>query len=113
MQLNRKLSQQEMRLLEFLVGKSSMSLPVNWQETITARSMNDGGMGSLLLFPDDIILDNRLFGKQASECTFMDEDGVQVIASLNLDSYGNLFELDIWKIDYSSLIHIPDKIDEA
>jgi len=113
MKLNRKLSQQELGLLEVLVKKASIKLPENWQEMITVRPMNDGGMGSLELFLNEIISDNRLFGKQVSECNFIDEDGVRVIVSLNLDSNGDLFELDIWKTDYSSLINIPDKIDEV
>jgi len=45
--------------------------------------------------------------------SFTDNDGVRVIASLNMDSNGNLFEMDIWKTDFSSLINIPDKIDEV
>jgi len=111
--LNRKLSQQELRLLEVLVTKASIDLPENWQATITVSPMNDNGMGSLYLFPDGKTSDTRLFGKQVSECSFVDEDGVQVIASLNMDSNGNLFELDIWKTDFSSVINIPDKIDEV
>ena len=38
---------------------------------------------------------------------FTDEDGVKVIASLNVDSDGHLFELDIWKTDFSPLLRIP------
>jgi hypothetical protein len=113
MQLNRKLSPQEKRLLEVLIKKASIILPEDWQNKIIVRSMNDDGMGSLILFPDGIISDHRLFGVQVSECSFIDEDGVHVIASLNLDSNGDLFELDIWKTDYSSLINIPDKFDES
>jgi len=111
--LNRKLSQQELRLLEVLVAKASINLPKNWQEKITVKPMNDNGMGSLYLFPDGKTSDTHLFGKQVSECSFVDEDGVQAIASLNMDSNGNLFEMDIWKTDFSSLINIPDKIDEV
>jgi hypothetical protein len=111
--LNRKLSSQEMRLLEVLVKKGSIKLPENWQETITVKPMNDNGMGSLYLFSDEKTSDTRLFGNQVSEFSFTDNDGVRVITSLNMDSNGNLFEMDIWKTDFSSLINIPDKIDEV
>jgi len=46
-----------------------------------------------------------------SEHLFLDVDGVTVIASLNIDKDGNLFELDIWKTDYSPLIKYPDNYD--
>jgi hypothetical protein len=70
--------------------------------------MEDGNMGSLHLSLSENITKNRQFGKQISDCQFIDSDGVTVIASLNVDTEGNLFELDIWKTDYSSLIKIPD-----
>ncbi len=72
--------------------------------------MNDGGMGSLLLFPKGIIKKNRLFGKCVSEYQFTDKDGVEVIASLNVDKNEELFELDVWKTDYSPLICFPEKL---
>lgn len=71
--------------------------------------MNDGGMGSLYLFPNGVIIEKRSFGKCVSTCQFTDKDGVEVIASLNVDKNGELFELDIWKTDYSPLISIPEK----
>ncbi|WP_420885213.1 DUF6984 family protein, partial [Candidatus Symbiothrix dinenymphae] len=37
----------------------------------------------------------------------VDEDGVDVIASLNIDDTGDLYELDIWKTDFSPLIKLP------
>jgi len=111
-QINRKLSEQEAKLLEALASKASINLPVDWQETIMVSSMDDGKMGSLYLFPKGIIGYSRLFGRQASDCCFIDKDGIKVIASLNLDNNGDLFELDIWKTDYSPLIYIPDNFDD-
>lgn len=72
------------------------------------RPMNDGMMGSLYLFPQGKIIAGRKFGKQISDFQFTDVDGVEVIASLNVDSDGNLFELDIWKTDFGKLIKLPD-----
>jgi hypothetical protein len=65
--------------------------------------MDDGGMGSLLLFPNGNIVEGRKFGKQISDLQFIDSDGVEVLASLNTDVDGNLFELDIWKTDFGML----------
>lgn len=71
--------------------------------------MDDGGMGSLQLRPagagsePDAALITRQVAVQ-----FTDDDGVEVIASLNFRKDGLPFELDIWKTDYSPLIRIPD-----
>lgn len=106
----RKLSKDEARLLEVLIKKASVTLTYNLQEDLDVETMNDDGMGSLKLFPKDISGDNRVFGKQVAECMFFDEDGVNVIASLNVDDKGKIFELDVWKTDFSPLIKIPEKI---
>ncbi len=55
-------------------------------------------------------MEDRKFGRRASECQFTDEDGVEVLASLNLDQDGNLYELDIWKTDFGKLIRIPAQL---
>ncbi|PWK02250.1 hypothetical protein BC749_101313 [Flavobacterium araucananum] len=106
----RKLSQDEARLLELLVKKSSVVISDNLEEDLDVETMNDDGMGSLKLFPKDISSENRVFGKQIAECIFLDADGINVIASLNVDDKGKLFELDIWKTDFSPLIKIPEII---
>lgn len=108
MQYHRKPTHQEMRLLELLISKTSMTLPANWKENLLVRPMEDGEMGSLIIFPDGILDEKRIFGEQISEFQFKDQDGVDVIASLNLDNNGKLFELDIWKIDFNKLIRLPD-----
>lgn len=68
-------------------------------------------MGSLRLVSNDHFYDERRMGSQYSEIKFKDADGVDVIASLNLDEQQLPFELDIWKTDFKSLISIPDSFD--
>ncbi len=70
--------------------------------------MDDGGMGSLYLSLSGEMITKRLFGDDISECHFFDSDGVYVIVHLNLDKNGDLFELDIWKTDFSRLLKFPD-----
>ena len=107
MESSRKAFLQEEKLLEFLIQKASINFPSDWKYNLLVQPMNDGGMGSLLLFPDGITKKKRLLGDQVSEHHFKDEDGVEVIASLNVDDEGKLFELDIWKTDFSPLLSIP------
>jgi hypothetical protein len=108
MELIRKPTIQEQRLIELLVKKSSLKLPNNWKDNLLVRQMDDGDMGSLFLFPHGEIIENRILGEQVSEFQFTDLDGIEVIASLNVDANGRLFELDIWKTDFGNLIKFPD-----
>lgn len=108
MELNRKPTLQEEKLLDFLIKKSSVVLPENWKEGLLVRPMNDGEMGSLYLFPKGEIKENRILGEQVSEFQFTDQDGIEVMASLNIDDNGNLLELDIWKTDFNKLIKFPE-----
>lgn len=76
-------------------------------------SLEDGGMGSLALFPCDTFNKVRHFGSQVSECQFRDTDGVLVVASLYLDEDDKLYELDMWKVDFSKLINIPTHFEDV
>lgn len=66
--------------------------------------MDDGGMGSLKFVSNRA---TRKFGRQVSELQFTDVDGIPVSAALNVDDEGELFELDIFKADFSRLKSLP------
>lgn len=101
-------TKQEEQLIDLLVLKSSLEISEDWKDGLLVCPMDDGGMGSLYLFPQGKIIKNRRFGRQVSEFQFTDIDGIEVIASLNVDADGNLFELDIWKSNFGKLIKFPD-----
>ena len=102
-------SPKEFMLLEFLVGEADLSEASEAiLESLKVADIDDGGMGSLRLFPKGSDDRTERIGKRASTCQFTDEDGVEVVASLNLDKHGNLYELDMWKADFGKLIRIPD-----
>ena len=46
---------------------------------------------------------NRIFGACISDYQFTDEDGVAVLVDLYIDKMDNLFELDVWKTDFSPI----------
>ena len=106
---NRKPTKAEKELIGFLIKKSAKGYLYNSLDTILVRSMNDGEMGSLLIINKNDE-PNRIFGEQISEGYFKDEDGVNVIISLNVDNKENLYELDVWKTDFSPLIKFPNMI---
>lgn len=102
----RRPNNQEIKLLDILINKSNKQISTDWKSKILVRSLEDGNMGSLELFPNGNIIKARFFGNQISEFKFKDIDGIDVIATLNTDEKGNLYELDIWKVDYSPLKEI-------
>jgi len=97
----------EKAVLEFLVTQGSLHLPNGWNQNLLVQQMNDGGMGSFLIFQDaSDIGSTRKFGKQVSEFEFIDDDGVVVLVSLNVDDQNKLFEVDVWKTDYTPVINL-------
>lgn len=114
MESSRELTQNERQLITFLISKSIINIPANWSEYLLVQPLADGGMGSLYLFYKGVPLnEKRTFGKQVSEMTFVDKDGVTVIVSLNVDEKGLLYELDVWKTDYSRVISKFPTIESA
>ena len=103
----RRLAKKEKLLLIELANRAGISLPANWERELLVTEIN-GITGSLLLFPQGISEVGRCLGAQVSECQFQDLDGVIVVAALSLDKDGNLFELDLWKNDYSKVKEISD-----
>ena len=108
MESKRKPTYQEITLIELLIKKASITVSDHWKERILVCPMDDGGMGSLYLSSKEETDEGRMMGKQVSEFQFVDKDGVDVLASLNVDTLGNLYELEIWKTDFSKLIQLPE-----
>ena len=102
----RKLRKEEMDLITAMARHSPKSNKVlcSLSERLV-EDMKDGGMGSLH-FKDKDNRERRL-GKKIAEAEFTDEDGIPVSAVLNLDDKGQLFELDMWKVDFSALKRYP------
>lgn len=92
------------RLIEPAAWEPSLE---DWEERLKVQSMEDGGMGSFRIFPDGTASSQRIFGKEISSFSFLDDDGIEVVVSLNLDQKGDLFEVDVWKVDYSQVKRSP------
>lgn len=93
--MKRKLSEAERGLVSFLWGRD---IP----DTLEVEAMLEG-MGTLRFSGPD----NRKFGSCFAETEFTDADGVPVSAALNLDQFGEIFELDLFKADFSAVQRIP------
>lgn len=102
----RNLTFKEQELVFFLLKESEFveNIDVN---CLKVMEMNDGGMGSLYFVSETKLRTERRFGRILVEKTFEDTDGMGMSISLFLDTEGELFELDIWKFDFSPLNEIP------
>jgi len=102
----RALRKEEIDLICFILkDKPDFARITNDLKNDLVKAMNDGGMGSLKFYPKD---DNvRTFGRQIAEINLSDVDGVPLSITINIDNNGDIFELDIWKVDFSPLKQFP------
>ena len=105
---SRHLSDNEGLLVSALINASASKWSYLQSEvsSIAVSEIDDGGMGSLKFGAENE--DDRQLGESICEAEFIDDDGVAVSVALNVDRQGRLYELDIWKVDFSKLIAIPE-----
>ena len=105
----RKPSEAEAKLLDHLIALAG-ELPRAEADraALVVETMNDGGMGSLRLFPPGTRGKARLFGRRVSSWEFDDLDGVRVLVSLVVDAEERLYELELWKSDFGRLLQLPE-----
>jgi hypothetical protein len=107
MQPIRKINNVEKEILDYLIKLARLHFPGKSNQDTLVQNMNDGGMGSFLIFQDSSDIGaKRKFGKQVAEFEFVDDDGVKVLVALNVDDQNNLFEVDIWKTDFNPVINL-------
>jgi len=91
----RKLNLTEIEIITKLLDIAKLQIDIT---QLLVNPMDDGGMGSLSIGEN---YDNRQLCEQVAEYMFKDLDGTPVSAALNVDELGELYELDIWKVDFS------------
>jgi hypothetical protein len=99
----RHISDQELQLVSYLISMTN-NRPEGLIIPITVYPMNDGGMGSIRFVENE---DSYIFQRDLVQADYTDEDNVPVFISLNLNTDDKLFELDIFKGDFSSLKKYP------
>ena len=101
---SRQLREEERELIRFLLSKTQAV--VSLDDALGASpvvDMKDGGMGSIRFVGSE----PRIMGKVIAEAEYVDSDGVLVSISINSDNDDCLFEVDFWKVDFSSLKRYP------
>jgi hypothetical protein len=102
----RKLTEDEYELICFLLlDKPDAKQIINGLRDMMVEEMDDGGMGSFRFVNKNMPLGK--FGRQISEITLLDEDRVPVSFAIFLDKDGDLFEMNVFKADYSRLVKFP------
>src|SRR5262245_33026678 len=92
---SRRPTPEERRLLLELARIAGMRNPESWVDALKVREMDDGGMGSLSLLSEGAEgPENPAVVTCKAAVQFTDEDGVEVVASLNASEGGAPFELD-------------------
>ena len=94
--------QEQHALLSHLLEQAGIDADI---KSLEVSDLNDGGMGSFAIGKNYA---DRGPGRQVSECYFQDEDGTVVSATLNTDSKGELYELDVWRVDFRPLQSWPN-----
>lgn len=98
----RPLTDGEQRVVSHIVTVAGWVVDVS---ALHAEPLNDGGMGSLRFSSAS---ENPKLGAVLGQARFVDADGVPVSATVNVDQHGDLFELDVWKADFSPLQRWPE-----
>jgi hypothetical protein len=99
----RHISDKELQLISYLISMTK-DRPEGLIIPITVYPMNDGGMGSIRFVKND---DPYIYQRDLVQANYTDEDDVPVFISLNLNIDDKLFELDIFKGDFSPLKKYP------
>jgi len=95
----RELYKYEEEFIQFLLNKTNNKIYI----PKTVIVMKDGDMGSISF---DLNSTESRFDQIAGG-DFIDEDGKLVDFELTVNSKGELFELDFWKVDFRPLASYP------
>ena len=109
----RELREDELRVLRKMLTQTGVG--TGFEEklaSVKVQTMADGEMGSIRFYNGR----NRSpldYGGEIAEAAFQDIDGMPVSVTLSVDKTGQLFEMDVFKADFSPLIRYPDLKDLA
>lgn len=98
----RPIRQNEINLIWHLLQLTKEEIGFDDIPTLVA-DLDDGGMGSIRFVNNDL----RIFGRELIMVEYIDQDNIDVLISIYLDDQDDLFELDIWKVDFNKLIRYP------
>lgn len=102
MENTRKIRQNEIDLVHFLLGQLELSVEEHVLPEIV-HEYEGGVMGSISFQ----LTENPQYAGDLIQVRYMDTDSIPVIITLTHDVEGKLLDLDFWKADFSKLLHYP------
>lgn len=104
--VRRKLKADEVALITWMIKDTEEGKTIiDSLNELTVEEMEDGGMGSLRIVKDGE--DDRLYSRDLAKADLFDIDMVPVFISVDLDTNGDFYELDVFKADFSPLKRFP------
>jgi hypothetical protein len=103
----REMLDHEITLIRALLGFSKMGTARGFPEEYTVSDYENHLCGSVQLIRNGRSLSDRHYGKQIAMAYFTDSDGVLVHVGLITDQDGDLYDLDIWKVDDQKVLEWP------
>lgn len=107
----REISKAEYEFLRAIFSAARQDLDVlGVSERSPVESLKDGGMGSIRFLRGAADTEeDRQMSKSIVEGEFKDLDGMPVSFTVDVDSDGHIFELDIWRVDFEPLKRLPSE----
>ena len=102
----RLLKKEELDLMVYLLkDKPNTKQMIEELSAAFVEEMNDGGMGSLKFLNANKF--NRRHGSTIAQIQLPDIDGIPLLISIDLDEEGDMYEIDVWKADFSPTKQFP------
>ena len=103
----RQLTEAEIKLIERLLkDKPEAEKLLPQLRTVLVEELPDGGMGSLRFTGNNTA--ERKLGKEIAAEIGHDVDKVPITVSLRIDNFGELYELDFWKVNFAPIQQLPE-----
>lgn len=97
----RKPNKKEVDLINFMLSDENVIL--DKLENCLVRDLKDNEMGSVEFVTNSAMRRvDRAITKE-----FLDKDGVVISVSVNIDQFGDLYEVDIWRVDFFPVQSYP------
>ena len=101
----RSLSANELELLKFMLSDKEHEHLLNGVSSLWVTELTDGNMGSIRF----VSLLNERQASCLEKAEFRDVEGSNINVAINVDQTGKLYEIDIWKYDFTPVIEFPGK----
>jgi hypothetical protein len=101
----RALSTNELELLKFMLSDKKHNHLLNGIGSLRVNELVDGNMGSIRFV--SLLNESQAFCLEKAE--FRDAEGSNINVAINADQTGALYEIDIWKYDFTPVVEFPGK----